>query len=211
MVDEAPILVVAGLGNPGLRYARTWHNLGYMALDFWAESKNLSFKPGRGDYTYLEYRKSAGVITFLKPTSFMNLSGVPVGQFTRFRKFQPENVLIVCDDVALPLGVMRIRKTGSSGGHKGLDSIIANLSSESVRRLRLGIFTEGWLGELSDYVLARIPEQLEDSVRTILNNCVDAIDCIINEGVTRAMNRFNRNLLDDEQEPGNEEGGDNIK
>lgn len=208
MVDETPILVVAGLGNPGLRYARTWHNLGYMALDFWAESKNLTFRPGRGDYTYLEHRTSAGVITFLKPTSFMNLSGVPVGQITRYRKYQPENVLIVCDDVALPLGVIRIRKTGSSGGHKGLDSIIADLNSESVPRLRLGIFTEGWRGELSDYVLARIPEQLEDPVRMILNNCVEAINCIIHEGVSRAMNRFNRNLLTNEQEPGNDEGGD---
>jgi PTH1 family peptidyl-tRNA hydrolase len=200
MVDEAPILVVAGLGNPGLRYARTWHNLGYMALDFWAESKNLTFKPGRGDYTYLDYRTSKGVITFLKPTSYMNLSGHPVGHMTRYRKYQPDNVLIVCDDVALPLGVLRIRKAGSSGGHKGLDSVIAELGSESVSRLRIGVFTEGWRGELSDYVLARIPEQLQKPLRNILAGCVEAIDCIIHEGVTPAMNRFNRNLLQTDAE-----------
>ncbi len=195
MVDEAPVLLLAGLGNPGPKYQRTWHNLGYMALDVWASRYGLTFKPGRGDYTYLEYRSYRGVITFLKPTPFMNLSGVPIAEIARYKKIPPESTLVVCDDVALPLGHLRIRKVGSSGGHKGLESVILHQQTEEIPRVRLGIFTQGWPGSLKNYVLSKIPDDLIPDLEKLLAVSADALDCIINEGVTTAMNKYNRNWL----------------
>lgn len=197
MVEEPPILLVAGLGNPGTRYAWTWHNLGFLALDCWAENKAFTFKPGRGDYHRLDYRLPKGTITLLKPTSFMNLSGIPVGEMLRYRKLSPENLLIICDDVALPLGALRIRKGGSDGGHKGLASVIAELGTEQIPRLRIGIFTEGWLGSLEDYVLSRIPEAVRQQVEKMLTISAQALDGILEDGLTPAMNRFNGNYLED--------------
>ncbi len=200
MVDEAPVLLVAGLGNPGRRYQSTWHNLGYMALDFWANRKGFTFQSGRGDYTCLESRSRNGVVTFIKPTSYMNLSGVPISRVSRYRKLIPENILIVCDDAALPLGTIRIRKAGSSGGHNGIESVIAEHGSETIPRMRLGIFVEGWQGTLRNYVLSKIPTELSDDIEKVLSVCSDAFDCILNEGVTRAMNRFNGHHLPEEPE-----------
>lgn len=197
MAEETPILLIVGLGNPGLRYNWTWHNLGYLALDYWAYRKNLKFQPGRGDYYHLNYPSHLRKITFIKPTSFMNLSGIPVGEVMRYRKMSPENVLIVCDDVALPFGVIRIRKTGSDGGQKGLSSVIATLGTEDIPRLRLGIYTEGWRGELSDYVLSKISRKCRNNLEKVLSSTADAIDLIIQEGLTAAMNRFNRNVLNE--------------
>lgn len=195
MLAEPPILLIAGLGNPGRRYSQTWHNFGFMALDFWAEGKGLTFKPGRGDFYQLTHNSPYGNVTFLKPTSYMNLSGVPVHQAMRYRNLSPENVLVVCDDVALPLGTIRIRKSGSDGGQRGLASIITVLETIHFPRLRLGIFTEGWRGKLPKYVLSRIPEKRRDDVLKILSTGADAIDYILEEGVTAAMNRFNGNIL----------------
>jgi PTH1 family peptidyl-tRNA hydrolase len=196
MLDvDSPIRVVAGLGNPGRKYIRTWHNLGFMVLDYWASRKNLEFKPGRGDYAYLEFPSPRGNITFIKPSSYMNLSGVPVAEIVRYRKLAPENTLVVCDDVALPLGVIRIRRTGSDGGHKGLASVIAHLGSENVPRMRLGIFIEGWRGDLKSYVLSRIPESLEDRVRRIVEVSAEALDCTLSDGMDAAMNRYNRDIF----------------
>lgn len=195
MVDEPLIQVVAGLGNPGRRYARTWHNLGFMVLDVWAMRNKLAFKSGKGDYAYLNFHSPRGTITFIKPTSFMNLSGFPIAEVVRYRKLSPENTLIICDDVALPLGTIRIRRSGSDGGHKGLASVIAALESEEVARLRLGIFTAGWQGDLKSYVLSRIPKSLEGQVRRIVEAGAEALDGILSEGINAAMNRFNGNVL----------------
>jgi PTH1 family peptidyl-tRNA hydrolase len=179
--------------------------MGYLALDFWAESKGLTFKPGRGDFYQLTHKSPDGNVTFLKPTSYMNLSGIPIRQLMRYKNLIPENVLAVCDDVALPLGALRIRKTGSDGGQKGLVSIITELGTESFPRLRLGIYTEGWRGELRNYVLSRIPAKRREDVVKVLTAAAAAIDCILENGVTETMNRFNRNILMDTSESSSDE------
>ena len=192
---QAGISLVVGLGNPGSRFENTWHNLGFMVLDWWAAQKKLTFQPGRGDYFRLTYNPAGNKITFLKPTPFMNLSGVPVAHLARYHRIAPENVLLVCDDVALPFGMLRIRRSGSDGGHKGLASVIAELGSENIPRLRIGIHTEDWRGELSDYVLTRIPAVLHDDLKKMIATGAEALDCILERGLTRAMNRFNRDFL----------------
>ena len=195
MSQSAGITLVVGLGNPGSRFENTWHNLGFMVLDWWAAQKKLAFKPGRGDYFRLTYDSAGSKITFLKPTPFMNLSGVPVAHLARYHKIAPENILVICDDVALPFGTLRIRRSGSDGGHKGLASVIAELGSEDIPRLRIGIYTEGWKGELSDYVLTSIPSALKEDVRRVVSASAQALDAILDHGIARAMDRFNRQVL----------------
>jgi len=195
MSGDSSISLVVGLGNPGARYRDTWHNLGFMVLDWWSAQKNLAFKPGRGDYHRLTYNSPASKVIFLKPTPFMNLSGVPVARVAHYLKLSPENVLIVCDDVALPFGTLRIRKSGSDGGHNGLASVIAELGSEDIPRLRIGIWTEGWRGELSDYVLTAIPKSFHQDLRKMIAVAAEAIDCILTRGLGRAMNCYNRDFF----------------
>jgi PTH1 family peptidyl-tRNA hydrolase len=195
MPDPSKISLVVGLGNPGSRYEKTWHNLGYMVVDQWAAGKGLVFKPGRGDYYQLTWGKGDNKITFLKPTPFMNLSGIPVARVARYLKLSPENILAICDDVALPLGTIRIRKAGSSGGHKGLDSIIGELGSEEIPRMRLGFWTEQWRGELAEHVLSRIPKAWQGDLRIVLNHAVEALDSILSQGLDTSMNQYNRNFL----------------
>lgn len=172
--------------------------------------QGLSFCPGRGDYYHLTYKSPHGDVTFLKPTSYMNLSGVPIRQIQKVRDLSPDSILIVCDDVALPLGALRIRRTGSDGGHKGLASVIAELGSEQVPRLRIGIYTGDWPGELSDYVLTEIPTAYRRDVDTVLTTCSQALDCILNQGLDLAMNRFNRNVLASDEEDGPVSGGASL-
>jgi peptidyl-tRNA hydrolase, PTH1 family len=195
MPGAAKISLVVGLGNPGARYAKTWHNLGYMVLDRWASDHDVEFKPGRGDYCRLDWGQGAGKVTFIKPTPYMNLSGIPTARVAHYLKLSPENVLIICDDVALPLGTLRLRKNGSSGGHKGLASIIGELGSEDIPRLRLGFWTEKWRGDLADHVLSAIPKALQSDLKTVLKLSVEALDCILTQGLDTAMNKYNRNFF----------------
>jgi peptidyl-tRNA hydrolase, PTH1 family len=195
MPEVSRISLVVGLGNPGARYARTWHNLGYMVLDRWAADHEVEFKPGRGDYDRLDWGQGAGKVTFLKPTPFMNLSGIPTAHFARYLKLSPENVLVICDDVALPLGTLRLRKNGSSGGHKGLASIIGELGSEEIPRMRLGFWTDKWRGDLADHVLSAIPKALQADLKTVVNLSAEALDCILTLGLDTAMNKYNRNFF----------------
>jgi peptidyl-tRNA hydrolase, PTH1 family len=196
MVDEPQILLVVGLGNPGSRYAHTWHNLGFLVLDYWSEEKGLTFKPGRGDFEDLTVKSRKGLINFIKPTSYMNLSGIPTRQVLKRNHLLPENILVICDDIALPFGSLRVRSRGSDGGHNGLASIITELGSEDFARMRLGIQTPNRQPDLADYVLSRIPSNLNDKLKAYLKISSEALNCILHRGLTTAMNRFNRNLFD---------------
>ncbi|MCX6639021.1 MAG: aminoacyl-tRNA hydrolase [bacterium] len=195
---EFQILLVAGLGNPGNKYACSWHNLGFLALDFWANEQGLSFKPGRGEFYHLSRRTRNGILTLIKPTSYMNLSGVPVRQVMKAQGLFPENILIICDDIALPFGTIRIRTQGSDGGHKGLASVITEIGTESFPRMRLGILTEQRGEDLADHVLSKIPEELNDGLLKILKDTSQALDCIFHRGLTAAMNEYNRNSFEAE-------------
>ncbi len=195
MSAASSIALIVGLGNPGARFQNTWHNLGFLALDLWAERRRLAFKPGRGDCHHLKCTVAGAEIVLLKPTPYMNVSGVPVAKALRRLNLSPENLLVICDDVALPLGTLRIRKSGSDGGHRGLASIISEVGSAEIPRLRIGIFTETWAGELADYVLTSIPHALAEQVQKVLTTTADALDSILHRGLTPAMNLYNKNIL----------------
>jgi PTH1 family peptidyl-tRNA hydrolase len=185
----APTWLVAGLGNPGSRYARTRHNIGWLALDALAtepfrEEKRFDGEISRADGAWL-----------LKPTTFMNLSGVAVRALADFYKIPHQNVLVVLDDAALPFGRLRIRPSGSAGSHNGLESILVHFATEEVPRLRLGIGSPPPPMALHDYVLAPFTLEEQEPLAAVLERSAEAIRVILKNGLAAAMNEFNKEGL----------------
>lgn len=193
-------ILIAGLGNPGPQYRGTWHNLGYRAVEKLAAYFSLDFRPGKGQYLLAEKHYAGRDIILLKPTCYMNLSGLPILQVVEKEDLFHENILIICDDINLPLGKLRLRAKGSDGGQKGLASVIYYLGTDDVPRLRLGISTAREDLELKDYVLSEIREKYILAVEDMLNRALDAALCFITEGLNQAMTRFNAPLAEVENE-----------
>ena len=189
MDGGAPTWLVAGLGNPGTRYARTRHNIGWLALDALAtepfrEEKRFDGEVARCDGAWL-----------IKPTTFMNLSGVAVRALADFYKIPHDNVLVVLDDAALPFGRLRIRPSGSAGSHNGLESILVHFATQDVPRLRIGIGSPPPPMALHDYVLAPFGPDEEATLKAVLDRSAEAIRVILKNGLAAAMNEFNKEGL----------------
>jgi PTH1 family peptidyl-tRNA hydrolase len=186
----AAIKLVVGLGNPGTKYQGTRHNIGYELIDRLASGgRGAKFTrkfEGQIAEAEIDYRR----VLLLKPETFMNLSGRAVGQAVRFYKLDPSDLLVVCDDLSLPLGKIRIRPGGSDGGQKGLRDIASHLSSEKFPRLRIGIGDQG-PSDAADFVLSRFrgPERvlIDD---TLILAC-QAVAVWVTQGIDAAMSRFN--------------------
>ena len=181
-----PVRLVVGLGNPGRAYQRTHHNLGFMVLDHHVQHLGLRFQKTRDRAEVAE----AGGVHFLKPLTFMNLSGEAVGPFCHDHRISVDELVVVCDDLDLPPRALRIRPGGGSGGHKGLKSLIHTLGTDQFARLRVGIGhpTEPGMGAI-DWVLARLPKDQDwDGAVAAASQ---ALAVILDEGVEAAMNRFN--------------------
>jgi PTH1 family peptidyl-tRNA hydrolase len=189
-VSEEPkmIRLVAGLGNPGREYQRTRHNVGFMVLDRLMADRKLPW-----DYSEkwgAAWAKSD--VIFVKPATFMNRSGGPLSAVASFYKIAPTQILVVIDDLALPLGRLRIRTNGSSGGHNGLESIFQHFGTEELPRLRVGIGAAPAKGAV-DYVLGRFFEEEKKQLDETLIRAAAAVNCAIDNGVNAAMNEFNKN------------------
>ncbi len=185
--ETAPIRLVAGLGNPGSDYQRTRHNVGFMVLDRLAADRKLPW-----DYSErwgAAWAKSE--VIFVKPATFMNRSGEPLSAIANFYKIPASEILIVIDDLSLPLGRLRIRAHGSSGGHNGLESIFQHFGTESVLRLRVGIGAAPNEGAV-DYVLGRFFEEEKKLLAETLVRAAEAVQCAIDKGANAAMNAFNK-------------------
>lgn len=183
-ISPAPRLVV-GLGNPGREYAETRHNVGFMIIDRLAAAAGVSLrKEGNAEL--------ARTPDFLlcKPLSYMNVSGEVVGPIARYYKMEPAEVLVVLDDMALPLGRLRLRPGGSAGGHNGLKSIIQHLGTNEVPRLRIGI-GGATRGDAVDHVLGKFAPEEREELGVGLNLALDAIDFLKRNGLPAAMNQFN--------------------
>ncbi|MBL8879485.1 MAG: aminoacyl-tRNA hydrolase [Phycisphaerales bacterium] len=185
--------LIAGLGNPGPRYADSRHNIGFIVVDALARRHKISewrfdrdFQgqiaewPDRGERVYL-----------LKPLTYMNLSGVSVQAVLRFYKMTPSDLLVVFDDLDLPVGRMRIRPNGSSGGQKGMESVIQHVSTSEFARLRVGIGKVHRTNTVG-HVLGEFAPDEKPEVEMMIQQAADACECWIREGTTTAMNRFNR-------------------
>ena len=186
-MNEAPIRLVAGLGNPSREYQRTRHNIGFMVLDRLAADAQLPWE--------FSAKWNAGWaksdVTLVKPATFMNRSGEAVAAIANFYKIAAEEVLVVLDDFALPLGRLRLRAQGSSGGHNGLESIFEHFGTEVVARLRVGIGAAPVQGA-TDYVLSRFFEEEQPLLDATIRRAADAVKCAIDKGLIAAMNLFNQ-------------------
>ncbi|MBL49529.1 MAG: aminoacyl-tRNA hydrolase [Roseibacillus sp.] len=180
--------LVVGLGNPGREYGGTRHNVGFEVLDRLAGAAGLSFQ--REKKWQAEVCRTAGGLFLLKPQTYMNLSGRAVAAAARFYKIAAEEVLVVCDEVSLPLGQLRFRMSGGPGGHNGLRSLIADLGSRDFPRLKIGI--GGVPGaKLTSHVLGRFREEEQEAAQKALATALDAVQVALSDGVGRAANRFN--------------------
>jgi len=186
-VNETPIRLVAGLGNPGREYQRTRHNVGFMVLDRLTADANLP-------WAYSEKWQAAWAksdVILVKPAAFMNRSGQPLAAIANFYKIAAEELLVVLDDFALPLGKLRLRAQGSSGGHNGLESVFEHFGTESIPRLRVGIGAAPVQGA-TDHVLGRFFEEEKSLVDATIRHAADAVKCAIDKGLIAAMNLFNQ-------------------
>ena len=185
--------LIIGLGNPGREYAQTRHNAGFMALELLARRHNLADQPARSRF---HARMLEGIIAgqrcaLLEPMTFMNRCGLCVAEAVRFFKLEADrDLLIVVDDVALPLGRIRLRAAGSPGGHNGLRDISRALGGDAYPRLRIGIDPPGRIPQI-DYVLGRFTEAQRAALDPALANAGSSIECWLTEGIDLAMTRYN--------------------
>jgi PTH1 family peptidyl-tRNA hydrolase len=181
--------LIVGLGNPGGQYLFTRHNIGFMVLDAWADEAGAAFRNEKAHFSHSVALDSGERL--VKPTTYMNESGRAVAAWVEWLKLTPADVLVVVDDVALPLGQIRLRRDGSAGGHNGLKSIETHLGTSAYARLRCGVdaVPPGW--GLERWVLSRFDPAQEDVLVEMIRTARLAIDCCQSEGIAVAMNRFN--------------------
>ncbi len=182
------IRLVAGLGNPGPEYAGTRHNIGFMVVEHLALQFGSTWEKS---IKWDALTSKHGDTVFAKPTSFMNRSGYPLVAIAQFYKIAAPEILVVLDDLALPLGRIRIRPGGGTGGHNGLESIITQFGTEEIPRLRIGIGAAPRDGGV-DYVLGRFFEEERPLVKSAIERGVEAVKCTVDNGVVSAMNTFNK-------------------
>jgi PTH1 family peptidyl-tRNA hydrolase len=183
------MIVLVGLGNPGRNYSDTKHNFGFWVLDKFAEKRSLKFQAGKGDYLLVK----SNDIALVKPTTYMNNSGMAVADYCRYFQNTPEELLVVYDDIDLPLGTLRFKPSGGSGGHKGMESIIYQLESEDFNRLRIGISAENEMGPSERYVLSPFPKDWKEKINEMIEKACDGIDYFLTHDMKETMNKFNEN------------------
>jgi len=181
--------VLVGLGNPGRNYSDTKHNFGFWVLDKFAEKRSLKFQAGKGDYLLVK----SNDIALVKPTTYMNNSGMAVADYCRYFQNTAEELLVVYDDIDLPLGTLRFKPNGGSGGHKGMESIIYQLESEDLNRLRIGISAENEIGPSERYVLSPFPKDWKEKINEMIEKACDGIDYFLTHDMKETMNKFNEN------------------
>lgn len=192
--------IIAGLGNPGREYQNTRHNIGYTALDYLAESYHIDVSESKfKSFTGKGVIEGQKVI-LLKPLTYMNLSGEAIREACAYYKIDPENELIVIyDDIALPVGLLRVRPKGSAGGHNGIKNIIACLGTEIFKRVRIGVGEKPSRMDLADYVLGHFTEEERALEKEACRKAVEAILLLMEDKTEEAMNQFNRKVTRSEE------------
>jgi PTH1 family peptidyl-tRNA hydrolase len=182
---------VVGLGNPGARYERTRHNAGFLVIDELAARTRAAGRHDR-DAWVAEATLGGEPVQLVKPLSFMNLSGEPVARLLAEQQAAPADLVVVVDDVALPLGRVRVRPQGSDGGHNGLRSLALSLGTDAFARVRIGVGVEPPPEmDLADFVLGEFRAEERPKLREVVGVAADAVECLLAEGAGPAMNRFN--------------------
>ena len=190
MADNPSLKVVVGLGNPGSRYDRTRHNVGYAVVKLLAESVGVGRPQNRFQAEVREWRPGDDKVLLVKPETFMNLSGHAVRQMMDFYQVPLENLLVVCDDINLPLGKLRFRARGTHGGHNGLRDIQAHLGTTAYARLRIGVGAPPE-NEAVDYVLGRFRPSERPVIDDALRLAAQGVEAWIRNGIEACMNQYN--------------------
>lgn len=193
--ERAPVKpithILAGLGNPGKEYERTRHNAGFMALDLYCLKNGIPVTRSKFNSLTAEADIAGNRVLIMKPQLYMNRSGEAIRDAANFYKIPPENIIVISDDVQLDVGKLRVRRKGSDGGQKGLRDIIYQLSSDNFPRLRIGVGKLPAGGNMINWVLGKIPSELESDFTTALNNAADAIPLLIEGKIDEAMCKYN--------------------
>ena len=187
-----PEWLVVGLGNPGEKYENTRHNVGFLTVEELADRANVPVQKLK-HRALTNTAEVGGVrVLLMKPVTYMNLSGEAVGEAARFYKIPPDHVLVISDDVSLPIGKLRVRRGGSAGGHNGLKSIIQHLGTDQFPRLRVGVGQKPHPDyDLADWVLGKFQGEDKKAMDAAIQRAADGVECLLKEGLDRAMNRFN--------------------
>lgn len=182
--------LIVGLGNPGKEYEKTRHNVGFMAIDRLADRNGMDAPKSKFSSLYYEGRVQGSRVAMLKPMTYMNRSGQAVREAVQFFKLDPDDVLVLVDDIALPCGRIRLRPTGSAGGHNGLSDIELALQSRNYPRIRIGIDPPGRVPQ-RDYVLGRFSKDQWEQVEPAIDRTAEAAECWLTDEIDRVMSRYN--------------------
>ena len=183
--------IICGLGNPGKKYENTRHNLGFLTIDRIAEALSVSVDRSKFKAMIGETRIAGEKVLLVKPQTYMNLSGEAVRDIVNFYKVPVENLIVIYDDLDLPLGTLRIRKFGSAGTHNGMRSVIYQLNSDRFPRIRIGIGEENRSRDLVDFVIGGFTKETAPIARESVLLAAQAAVSILEDGIDKAMNRFN--------------------
>lgn len=186
-------ILIVGLGNPGKEYQNTRHNAGFITADAFAAAHHIDIDNAwqGGKAVYGKGSINGTAVYILKPMTYMNLSGEAVSPFAHFYKIPPQNIVVIFDDMDLPLGSVRLRKSGSAGGQNGMKSVITQLGTQNIPRLRLGIGPRPSYFQGKDFVLSKFTAQEQPALKTALETACIALEDIITQGIDKAMNKCN--------------------
>ena len=171
--------LVVGLGNPGKEYEKTYHNLGFMVIDEFCKKNGITLNKSKFNSIYGQGKINDEIVLIIKPLTYMNLSGEAVKSFVDYYKLNPEDVIVVCDDIDLPKGTSRYRENGSGGTHNGLKNIVFKLNSQNFKRVKIGAGREDKTQDLKDYVLSKIDEESYNKISGVFEEVIEKIvNCI---------------------------------
>ena len=193
--------VIVGLGNPGNEYNQTRHNVGFMLIDALAEHLKITIWKDKFSAKIAEGRIGSEKILLVKPQTFMNLSGNAVQPLLNWYKLGLEDLVVAHDDMDIEVGTMRIRRKGSSGGHRGIESILVNIGDENFARIRIGVGRPlpGWT--VVNHVLAKFTGDDSVKIKEVIQSLLPAVECIVKEDVDKAMNKFNPKKVKKQKSP----------
>lgn len=183
---------VVGIGNPGVKYVNTRHNAGFIIIDKLVERLNLNYIPSKGDYYIAEGEKENSDFVIVKPTTYVNNTGLAALEILEKFSLNSDQILVVVDDIALQTGNVRVRKSGGSGGHNGLESLIYHLRSENFPRIRFGIGSSFNEGEQADYVLSKFSSDELEDLTPNFDFCTDLIEKFITSDHKGMMDHFSK-------------------
>lgn len=184
------MFLIAGLGNPGKKYEKTRHNMGFMTIDKLAEKHKVSVDKSKFKALVGEFNLVGEKIILMKPQTYMNLSGEAIREAVNFYKLDLKNVLVIYDDLDIPVGALRIRTAGSPGTHNGMRSVVSNLGSQKFPRIRIGIGNDEQR-DIIDFVIGKLSKDDEEILNDTIESASLAVECFIAEGIDKAMNKYN--------------------